>query len=325
MEELKELRLNSGVLILDHHRVISPIIPQSYKEMDNDILVKGEAFVDGAVYTRQLTVEKGPITVCGALFSKNGITANAGDGSSMTFKKAVAGGGKIELCNSGRKYFGADVNSGIVKLKNAVVAANVFGSEISLDNCVVLGGVFATKVLQLSNSVVGTFNAPSASIGGDNYILYPSVFTVEPLNVAPGARLFNLTLADWGSLMKGVPEGERTGMVEINPATDEQKVSLKDAEGNVTLWETYSIAGKVLAVDILDLKKLDNHFLLSVGSLNEQLCKTYDFGCDRTGKPIALTLETIGEFFFNVQSGRTTVKKLDGAVSFDELKRFYTE
>jgi len=116
-----------------------------------------------------------------------------------------------------------------------------------------------------------------------------------------------------------------SGVVEINPAADEQKISLQDKDGNITLWETYSVAGKVLAADVLDLKKLDNHFMLSAGSLGEQLIKQYDMGCDKNGKPIKLTLETLGQFFADIQSGKIKVKPLDAKVSFDELKRFYSE
>jgi len=325
MDNLKELRVNSGVLILDKHRVMSPIIPQGYKDMDNDVLVKGEAYIDGAVYARQFGIEMGPATVCGALFAKNSLTSRATNDKTIAFKKAVASGGKVELCDEGTKYFGADVNGGIIKLKNAVVAANLFASEVILDHCVVLGGVFATKILQMNGCVVGTFNAPSAAIAGDNYMLYPSVFTVEPIHVAEGAKLYNLTLADWGNLIRGLPENTLSGVVEINPAADEQKISLQDKDGNITLWETYSVAGKVLAADVLDLKKLDNHFMLSAGSLGEQLIKQYDMGCDKNGKPIKLTLETLGQFFADIQSGKIKVKPLDAKVSFDELKRFYSE
>lgn len=324
MENLKELRMNNGVLILDKHRVMSPIIPQGYKDMDNDVLIKGESYIDGAVYARQFGIDAGPLTVCGALFAKNTLTSRVTNDKTITFKKAVASGGKVELCDVGFKYFGADVNGGIIKLKNAVVAANLFASEIMLDHCVVLGGVFATKILQMNCCVVGTFNAPSAAIGGDNYILYPSVFTVEPIHVAEGARLYNLTLADWGSLIKGLPENTLSGVVEINLVADEQKISLQDKDGNVTLWETYSVAGKVLAADILDIRKLDNHFMLSAGSLGEQLIKQYDMGCDKNGKPIKLSLETLGRFFADIQSGKIKVKPLDAKVSFDELKKFYS-
>ena len=325
MKELKEIRMDSNVLVLDDNRVLSSIIPKKYADMDNDILIKGETIVDGAVYARQFEVEAGPVTVCGALFSKNSIASRQTNDTELRFRKAVASGGKIELCDAGKKLFGADVNGCVVSLKNAVIAANVFGSEISLENCVVLGGVFATKQLRLENSVVGTFNSPSATLGGDNYILYPSAFTVEPILFAEGSRMFNLTLADWGNLLKGLPENPMSGAIQIDPVADEQKVSLNDKNGNATLWETYSIAGKVLAADMLDLKKLDNHFMLSVGSLGEQLLKQYNFGSDKKGKPITLNLESLGEFFQSVQTGKIKVKPLDGKISFDELKRFYAE
>ena len=325
MENLKEIRVNEGVLILDRHRVISPIIPQGYKDIDNDILVKGEAYIDGAVYARQFRIETGPLTVCGALFAKNTLCSRLTNDSQLHFKKAVASGGTIEMCDTGRKFFGADINGGIVRLKNAVVAANVFAAEVSLENCVVLGGVFATKLLHICNSVIGTFNAPSATILGVNYMLYPSVFTVEPLHVIESAKLYNITLADWGNLLKGLPENQMSGIVEIDPVADEQKISLQDKDGNITQWETYSVAYKVLAADLLDLKKLDNHFLLSVVALGEQLVRQYDFGCDKNGKPIKLTLEALGQFFYDIQSGKIVIKPLDAKVSFEDLKKFYAE
>ena len=325
MKELKEIRVTGNVLILDNNRVVSPIIPQGYKDLDNDILVKGEAVIEGAVYTRRMTVEGGPLSVNGAFFVKENVRTSGENVGGMTFKKAVACCGTLEFCDSSRKHFGADVNGGRVCLKNAVVAANVFAAEIVLENCVVLGGVFGTKQITLKNTVVGTFNSPSVVIEGDIYMLYPSCFSIEPMTVREGARLFNLTLADWGSLIKGLPERPMTGCVEIDPNADEQKITLTDKDGNVSLWETYSVSGKVLATDMLDMKRLDNHFLLSAGSLGEQTVRQYEFGCDKNGKPIKVSLEKLGMFFSDIQAGRIRVQPLDGKVSFSDLKKFYTD
>jgi len=321
MNELKELRIDSGVLILDGHRVLAPVIPRSYKDIDNDVLVKGEGYVDGAVYARKFEVEKGPITVCGALYAKTNLSANPRNDKPMFFKKAVAAAGRIELYDGGRKYFGADINAKAVTLKNAVVAANIFAPEIKLENCVVLGGVFAGKSLKITDSVIGTFNSPSAEIAGKVYMLYPSVFSVEPLVVGKDAKLFNLTLADWDALMLGKEESRLSGAIEVNPETDVQSTTLSDN----TLWQTYSVAGKVLTADLLDLRKLKNHFILSAGSLNEQLVKSYDLGTNVEGKAVKLDLETIGQFFMGILSGKITVRPLDGSISFEDLKRHYAE
>lgn len=321
MNELKELRIDSGVLILDGHRVLAPIIPRSYKDIDNDVLVKGEGYIDGAVYARKFEIEKGPITVCGALYVKANLSANPQNNQKMFFKKAVAAAGRIELYDAGRKHFGADINAQVVTLKNAVVAANIFAPEVKLENCVVLGGVFASKTLKIVNSVIGTFNSPSAEIGGNVYMLYPSVFSVEPLVVGKDAKLFNLTLADWGALMLGNEESRLSGVIEVNPETDVQSTTLSDN----TLWQTYSVAGKVLTADLLDLRKLKNHFILSAGSLNEQLVKSYELGINAEGKPVKLDIETIGQFFMDILSGKIKVRSLNGTISFEELKEYYSK
>ncbi len=321
MNELKELRIDSGVLILDGHRVLAPIIPRSYKDIDNDVLVKGEGYIDGAVYARKFEIEKGPVTVCGALYVKANLSANPQNNQKMFFKKAVAAAGRIELYDAGRKHFGADINAQVVTLKNAVVAANIFAPEVKLENCVVLGGVFASKTLKIVNSVIGTFNSPSAEIGGNVYMLYPSVFSVEPLVVGKDAKLFNLTLADWGALMLGNEESRLSGVIEVNPETDVQSTTLSDN----TLWQTYSVAGKVLTADLLDLRKLKNHFILSAGSLNEQLVKSYELGINAEGKPVKLDIETIGQFFMDILSGKIKVRSLNGTISFEELKEYYSK
>lgn len=321
MNDLKELRIDSGVLVLDGHRVISPIIPRSYKDIDNDVLVKGEGFVDGAVYARKFEVEKGPITVCGALYVKANLSANPQNDQQMDFKKAVAAAERVELWDTGRKHFGADINAKVVTLKNAVVAANIFANEIRLENCVVLGGVFASKELRVKDSVVGTFNSPSATLEGDVYMLYPSVFSVEPLVMKEGARLFNLTLADWESLMLGKKESALSGVIELFPDRDVQTTTLSDN----TLWQSYSVAGRVLTADLLDLRKLRNHFILSASSLNAQLTKSYELGSNPNGEVVTLDIATVGQFFMDIQSGKIKVRPLDGTVSFKELKEFYGE
>ena len=309
------------MIILDGNRVLSPIIPRSYKDIDNDVIVKGETYIDGAVYSRKFEVQKGPLTICGALYAHANLSADPQNAETMFFHKAVASGGRVELYDQGKKYFGADVNGKHVTLRNAVVAANIFATEITLDNCVVLGGVFAGKSLKLTDSVIGTFNSPFAEIAGNVYMLYPSVFTVEPLKVNDQATLTNLTLADWGNLMLGKPEEELSGAIVLNPEHDFQTASLQDN----TKWQSYSVAGKVLSADLLDLRKLRNHFILSAGSLNEQLVKTYELGKTADGKELELNLVTIGDFFRSIIDGTTKVKTISGTISFEELKEHYAD
>ena len=62
--------------------------------------------------------------------------------------------------------------------------------------------------------------------------------------------------------------------------TDEVKSTLVNNEIQKTL-RSYTVVGKVLAVDLIDTDKFENHFLLTAASLGAQLLKTYDLGVDK--------------------------------------------
>ena len=79
--------------------------------------------------------------------------------------------------------------------------------------------------------------------------------------------------------------------------------------------------GKVLAADLIDTDKFQNHFLLTAAALGSQLLKTYDLGLDSDGKPALLTTERLRSFFFDILHGRIKVKDLDGSFSVEQFAR----
>jgi hypothetical protein len=326
MKELKELRLDDSHLMLQDNVVRGPILPRGYSELDREIHVKGETVVEGAMYALSLQVTAGPLQVQGAVFIQRELHIFTDCKGDVEFCKSVGSSGSV-VCHStsGKVYFGADINAKSVSLKNAYVAANIFADEVVLENCVVLGGVFAVKSLQLTNVVLGTFHSPSVRIAQELAVLLPSVFSVEPIASLPGSRVRNFALADLGALMRGVPEGERTGYISVDPGKEVQRSVLTDAAGNTQVVLCYSVAGKVLTADLVNMDHLQNHFLLAAGSLGAQTLRTYDLGPDSKGKLLELTPVTIAEFFFKILDGRITVKPLDAKISFAELSRVYGE
>lgn len=324
MKDLEVIKLDTSVLVLENARVKSSIIPQASSQMDRDIEIRGETVIDGAVYARNLKIDAGPLTVGGSVFAGNDILVSSAVSNRVRFHKAVAcHDGITALPDKGSVHFGADINAQTIKLKNCFVAANVFASTVSLENCVVLGGVFATRQLELTNVVVGTFNSPSVKLSGNIFMLLPSAFSVEPVACSPDLNLCSLALADLGNLIRGLPELPKTGKIRLDPAKDSQKTTLSDDQGNRILLETYSVAGRVLAADLLDFEKLQNHFLLAVGALGEQLWKQYDLGCDKDGRTVPLNNETIATFFTSIIKGDIHVSDLSGEFSFKEFVDAY--
>lgn len=80
-----------------------------------------------------------------------------------------------------------------------------------------------------------------------------------------------------------------------------------------------TVVGKVLAADLLDTDKFQNHFLLTAASLGTQLLKPYDMGPDLNGEQTVLTVKKIKDFFFDILHGKTEVKDLNGNFSISEI------
>ena len=190
--------------------------------------------------------------------------------------------------------------------------------EIILENSVVIGGVFATQTIDLTNSIVGTFNTPSIKAAQMVSLLLPSAFSIEKILVVPGTKFYNLSLADLGSLYKGLPQSINSGRIEMNIDADEVKTTLTNEETQKTL-RSYTVVGKVLAADLLDMDKFQNHFLLTAASLGTQLLKTYDLGVDAKGQPATLTMEKIRNFFFDILHGKIEVQEINGNFDISQI------
>ena len=315
MEELKELRVNDNRLILKDNLVKSAILPTVAAELERDIVVQGNTVIEGAVFARQLEITDGPLKVMGAVFIERELHVNTDANHEVVFEKAVGSADSIvSLAKNCRVYFKADINAKKVKLRNAFVSGSVFADEVVLEDCVVIGGVFASQKMDLTNSIVGTFNAPQATISKTIHLLLPSAFTVEKVNVTSLSEMYNLSLADLGSLFQGNQQSEHSGKIKMNLESDELKSTLRTADSQQVI-RSYSVVGKVLTADLLDMDKFNNHFLLTSAALGPQLLRTYQI--DGDGKDA--TVESIADFFFEVLHGTIDIQEMNGDFNMSEI------
>jgi len=324
MNELKEIRIGDERLMLHDNLVKSSILPRVSRELARDLTLQGNVVVEGAVFAHNLEIEDGPADLMGATYVQEEIHLRTDAKGIIRFRKAVGSSGRVVcLSPTARVWFGADLNAKVVRLRNTFVSASIFGEEIELENCVVIGGVFATRSLSMNGCIAGTFNSPSVRASLINYLLYPSAFSVEPIALLPDTAFYNLTLADLGSLFRGVEQKPNTGKIVLDMEVDAQRSVLVDASQNTFLVNSYSVASKVLAADLIDIEKMQSHFLLSAASLGSQLLKTYDLGPSADGNPAELTPEKLTEFFFSILEGRTQIADLDGSIDIEEIKRAF--
>lgn len=321
MSNLKELYVTDTNLRLDKNIVKGGILPNKFSELSRTINVVGETIVEGPVYASKLTIESAPLEIKGAVFTQHEIYVNSDVAGDVTFNKAVGTASSIvsraAKCNL---TFSSDVNAKSVTLNNAFISGSVYGDEIILENCVVIGGVFATQSLTLKDCIVGTFLSPFVEIEGNVSLLLPSVFSIKEINFSNTSHLYSLALADLGSLYRRQEEAKESGRIEINMSTDDLKTTLSDGTQQRTI-HSYSVIGKVLAADLIDTDKFQNHFLLTAAALGPQMLKTYDLGVDAVGQPSLLTTDRIRAFFFDLLQGKIKVQDIDGKFSIDKFAR----
>ena len=319
MSNLKEIHITDTNLRLDNNIVKGGILPNKISELSRTVDVVGETVVEGPLYSSRLTIEAAPFEVKGAVFTQHELYINNDVTGNVTFRKAVGSASSVTTramkCNT---TFCSDINAKSITLNNTFVSGSLYGDEIILENCVVIGGVFATQSLSVKDCILGTFVSPYVELDGNVNLLLPSVFSVEHINYTKTTKLYSLALADLGSLYRHQAEAAESGKIEINLASDDLRTTLTDGEQQRSL-HSYSVVGKVLAADLIDTDKFQNHFLLTAAALGPQLLKTYDLGTDKDGKPALLTTERIRAFFFDLLLGKIKVKDLDGSFSIEQF------
>ena len=321
MNNLKEIHLTDTNIRLDNNIVKGGILPNKMSELSRTVNVVGETVVEGPLYADKLTIEAAPLEVNGAVFTLHELYINNDVSGTVTFRKAVGSASSVvSRAMKCMTTFCSDVNAKRIALSNAFVAGSLYGDEITLENCVVIGGVFATQTLFVKDCIVGTFISPLVELDGNVNLLFPSVFSTERVNYTKTTHVYSLALADLGSLYRHQEESEESGRIEINPASDDLHTVLTDGEQQRSL-HSYSVVGKVLAADLIDTDRFQNHFLLTAEALGPQTLKTYDLGTDKDGKPALLTIERIRSFFFDILSGKVKIKELEGSFSIEKFAR----
>lgn len=322
MTDINDKDFGQNTITLRNNRVATSIIPRTNAELDRQVIVDTNVLVEGSTYAKFLEISNGPAEFRKAVFADKELHIKSDANGLIYFVKSVASSQSISsLLANGKAIYGGDVNAPTIKMKNCMVCGSIYGTEIQLENCIVLGGVFSSRSLTIAGSMIGTFNSPEVNASGINYLLYPTAFSVEPMSFLPGTEFWNLSLADLGSLFKGEEEKSKTGKIKIDFENDTQRTVLTDDNGAQTLINSYSVASRVLVSDLIDMEKMENHFLIISASLGSQILKTYSLTKSNGEKGPELNVKDIAQFFFKILSGAISIREIDGTVTFDELKK----
>ena len=167
----KELNIISmeGEVLLKDNLVRSSILPHTASELDRNVTILADAVVEGAIYANKLEIVSGETEIQGAVYTKLELHVDTGAKGKVKFFKSVASSDSVtSYAKDCDLMFMADINAKKVRLNHAFIAGSIYADEIQLENCVVIGGVFSTKSIDMKDCIVGTFNSTSVFLGGGN-------------------------------------------------------------------------------------------------------------------------------------------------------------
>ncbi|HEY4195092.1 MAG TPA: hypothetical protein VGM63_06135, partial [Mucilaginibacter sp.] len=317
--DLTEIRFNEQHVMLNDNLVKSGILPEKAGELGRNITIQGNTIIEGAVYANKLDVQNGDLEIKGAVFTQLELYVNTQATGTIQFKKSVASADAVVSRATGcNLLFYSDINAKSVTLHNAFVAGSIYADDIVLEHCVVIGGVFANNTAELTDCIAGTFSCQSVRLSQQLILLLPSAFSTERISLIPGTKLYNLCLADLGALYAETAPALNSGKIEMDANADEITTTLSDANVQKTI-RSYSVAGKVLAADLLDTDKFNNHFLLTAASLGSQLLQNYHLSVDDSTQPVPVTFAKLKEFFFMILSGQIEIAEIDGSFNIADI------
>jgi hypothetical protein len=115
----------------------------------------------------------------------------------------------------------------------------------------------------------------------------------------------NITPADPGAAFGDGLQKPDTGKIRLNIEVDSRRVILVGGADTRMFLHSYSVAGRILVSDFIDLRNPENHFLIISASPGPQILKTYSLQRTGEGKNGDLTIVNISAFFKNFKGDRT--------------------
>ncbi len=169
MSDRDEARL----VLRGKHR--GPAVPTRHAELDREVYVEPGASVDGSVLGGRVLIAGPKTTVTGPVYGRRSLNIKPAGG------RVFLGGGAIarqavlvepSAQESGWTSIVGDVHADRIRLHRTLVFGAVFGRSVSLEHSAVLGGAFARGTLNMTSSLVSTFQAGTCQMNEGCLLLF---------------------------------------------------------------------------------------------------------------------------------------------------------
>jgi len=296
------------------------IMPGNRAEMLRDVYLQPGAIVKGGVFANELTINGSGISIDGAVYCRNNIKmeySNVRTNEDVTFGSTVVCPGTLLVPGSKIKTrFLSDLYLGKTNLKNCIVYGNVYSSSATIEDSIILGGIYCKDQLKIKNSIIFTFRAHNCEL--DEYVsmLSPFGFADEiklnsTVNVLTFKNLFNT----------GV-EIINDGNIKLDE-TDIYEIELEKKAG-ATEEEAKKIQVLSVAERLLNTSEIIGHFkqnrnFIEFLSLNSHLSEEDKASFFRNNK------EELESELWKIIEDKSSFNDLEGHKSIEEMFELFNQ
>ncbi len=295
------------------------IMPGNRAEMMRDVYLNQGAHVTGGIYSNELNVSGSDIFVEGAVYCKRNIRIT-GDGNpsgkDITFGSTVVCPGTLLVPESAtRTRFLSDIYTGMTNLKNVVVYGNVYASSATIEDSIILGGIYCRKHLKLKNCIFFTFRAGDCLIEEHTSILSPFGFAER---ITLGSTVNVLTFK---CLFDRDEDQGKSGSIRLD-STDIYEIDLQKKEGTQEgtgkKLQVLSVAERLLNTsEIIEQFKQNRNFIEFL-ALNSHLSEEDKASFIRNNR------EELEKDLWKIIDEKSDFKELAGSASIEEMFAEYT-
>jgi hypothetical protein len=227
---------NDQAAILKNEIYSNSIIPSKRTEMWRRVELHGDTYVMGGIFGDSLLVQGGDVYVRDAVYIRDNVQIHTPPEGKTWFHSVLASGMSItNVSGNARIRFSSDIHAKKVNLRNVIVYGNVVCEDIILEDCVVLGGVFARQSLTIANSIIGTFETPTLTQRSHIGILQP--FAMCQKVASRDGKI--LSLMPFCQMKDG-----KASIYEMC-ADDIMEKTIQDQNGTTATWTIFSICKRV--------------------------------------------------------------------------------
>jgi hypothetical protein len=256
-----------------------PILPEKVSQVGRfNVQVEPESTIHGGILCNDLEFNGTPFEVRGSVMAQGSVKIALTRRRGTVLGPLVAGNNILvdKQHDQGVFRVAGDLSSKRMNIENGFCYGNIFGVNVNLKNCVVLGSIHASQHLTMEGVVCFTFLSDQVKLKADNYLLNYAASANSGFDLE--GNLFVISSLPW---MEDI-DSSQLNILGIS-VQDLKQIDAEKADGNTETVRMASIFDRVVDLTpsqeqlAYNITWVENTIIdLNTCNFDEEKCKAFE-------------------------------------------------